>query len=180
MPRYTTVAPHLTPDELGARYRHTHDPVARSHWHLLWLVAQGHRVPAVARLVGYTGNWVRTIIRRYNADGPAGIADHRAHSQGHPPLLSPVLREELRQALADPPPDGGLWTCAKVAAWMADRLGRPVGEPRGWEAMRTLGFTPQRPRPRATKADPAAQAAFKKGGWNPPLRRSGGPIPPRR
>lgn len=171
MPRYATVAPHLQPDELAQRYRHAHDPVERTHWHLLWLVAQGRRVPEVARLVGYSGNWVRTIIRRYNADGPAGIADRRQHSAGHPPLLSPTLREELRAALGDPPPDGGLWTCRTVAAWMTERLGRPVGVQRGWEALRTVGFTPQRPRPRATKANPAAQAAFKKGGSKPPSMR---------
>ncbi|MGI8406242.1 MAG: helix-turn-helix domain-containing protein [Thermomicrobiales bacterium] len=93
-------------------------------------------------------------------------------------MLGPALRAELRQALADPPPDGGLRTCVKGAAWTADRLGRPVGDQRGWEALRALGFTPQRPRPRATKADPVAQAAFTQGGSHPPSRRSGGLIPP--
>ncbi|MEJ7901263.1 MAG: winged helix-turn-helix domain-containing protein [Thermomicrobiales bacterium] len=164
MPRFVTVTPHLPVEELAQRYRHAHDPVERTHWHLLWLVAAGHRVPEVASLVGYTANWVREIIRRYNATGPARITDQRQHSVGHPPLLTPALRAALATALDGPAPDGGLWTCAKVAAWMRDRLGRPVRSQRGWEAMRSLGFTPQRPRPRATNADPAAQAAFKKGG----------------
>lgn len=164
MPRLLTVAPHLPVAELAARYRRARAPVERSHWHMVWLVADGYRVPEVAALVGYTANWVREIVRRYNADGPAGITDRRHANPGAPPLLSPAQREELRQVLAAPPPDGGLWTARKVAAWMAERLGRPVGEVRGWEALRTLGFTPQRPRPRATAADPAAQDAFKKGG----------------
>jgi transposase len=171
MPRYATVAPHLPQDELAHRYRHAHDPVARSHWHILWLVAQGRQVPEVATLVGYTANWVRTIIRRYNADGPAGVADRRQHSRGHPPLLSPALGEELRRALNGPTPDGGLWTSPKVAAWLSDRLGRPVSAQRGWDALRRLGFTPQRPRPRATRADPVVQTAFKKGGSKPPSTR---------
>jgi len=164
MPRFVVLVPHLPPDELGSRYRHAHDPVERTHWHLLWLVARGQRVPEVAQLVGYTANWVREIIRRYNAAGPAGITDRRQQGAGHPPLLSPTLRAALRHDLDGPAPDGGLWSGPKVAAWMADHLGRPVGAPRGWEAMRALGFTPQRPRPRATNADPVAQAAFKKGG----------------
>ncbi|MDQ3540452.1 MAG: winged helix-turn-helix domain-containing protein [Chloroflexota bacterium] len=63
---------------------------------------------------------------------------------------------------------------------MADRLGRPTGEPRVWEAMRALGFTPQRPRPTATRADPAAQDAFKKGGSATPSCVSGSSIPRRR
>lgn len=164
MPRCLTVTPHLPADEVERRYRASHDPVERSHWHMVWLLAGGHHVPAVATLTGYTETWVRTILHRYNAEGPAGLADRRHANPGHAPLLSPELREELRAALAEPPADGGLWTGRKVAAWMAERLGRPVGEPRGWEAMRSLGFTPQRPRPRAITADPMAQEAFKKGG----------------
>jgi len=171
MPRYTTVSPHLSVSELARHYRQAHDPVERSHCHLLWLVAEGRRVPEVAALVGYNANWVRTIIRRYNAEGPTGVGDRRAANPGARPLLSPALRETLRDALGGPAPDGGLWTARKVAGWMAERLGRPVGEVRGWEALRALGFTPQRPRPRATNADPVAQAAFKKGASKPPSMR---------
>lgn len=171
MPRHAVVVAHLPVPELRRRYRRTADPVERTHWQIVWLVASGRRVPEVAGLVGYTANWVRAIVRRYNADGPAGLADRRRHNRGQPPLLDAALREELRRALDGAAPDGGLWTCGKVAAWMGERLGRPVGEPRGWEAMRALGFTPQRPRPRATAADPAAQAAFKGGGSRRPSTR---------
>ncbi len=169
MPRCLTIDPHLAVAELEHRYRACHDAVERSHWQMIWLVARGHHVPAVAWLTGYSVRWVRTIVHRYNADGPGGLVDQRQHSRGHPPLLSPTLRTALAEALDGPAPDGGLWTCGKVAAGMAERLGRPVGEPRGWEAMRALGFSPQRPRPRATNADPVAQAAFKKGGSRPRL-----------
>ena len=163
MPRVLTVVSHLPVADLEHRYRACPDAVERSHWHMVWLVVAGRRVPEVAALVGYTANWVREIIRRYNADGPAGLEDRRHANPGTTPLLSPAVREELRIALADPPAGGGLWTGPKVAAWMAERLGREVGVVRGWEALRSLGFTPQRPRPRATAADPEAQAAFKKG-----------------
>ncbi len=54
MPRCLTVAPHLPLDELAARYRQARNPVERSHWQMVWLVAQGHHVPAVARLTGYS------------------------------------------------------------------------------------------------------------------------------
>jgi transposase len=167
MPRRATVTPHLSVEELHARYRQTTDAVERTHWQIVWLIARGHHLPEVAQLVGYTPNWVRMILRRYNAQGPAGLVDRRHTNPGQRPLLTPALRTELAEALSRPAPDGGLWTCRKVADWMAHQLGRPVGEPRGWEALRSLGFSPQRPRPRATSADPAAQAAFKKGGSLP-------------
>jgi transposase len=164
MPRCLVLKPHLAGEELERRYRASHDPVERSRWHMLWLIGCGHHVPAVATMTGYTENWIRTIIHRYNADGPEGVVDRRHANPGQPRLLTSDLREALGEALASPPPDGGLWAGRKVAAWMSAHLERPVAEPRGWEAMRALGFTPQRPRPRATETNPEAQAAFKKGG----------------
>lgn len=171
MPRCLELTPHLSIAELEGRYRQSRDPVERTHWHMLWLVAQGHHCPAVARLVGYSEDWVRTIVHRYNATGPAGVADRRRTNPGQRPLLTPELRAELHQALTADPPDGGLWTSPKVAAWMTPRLGRPVSKQRAWEAMRSLGFSLHQPRTHATMADPAAQEAFKKGGSPLPWTR---------
>lgn len=167
MPRYLELTADLSPMELEHRYRAAHDPVAWTRWHMLWLVAQGYRAPAVAELVDYTANWVREIIRRYNPGGAAGIVDRLQANPGAEPLLRGPGRIALQDGSAGSPPDGGVWTGPKVAAWMADRLDRPVSPQRGWEALRWLGFTPQRSRPRASRADAEAQAAFKKGGSRP-------------
>lgn len=164
MPRCLTLAPHLPLADLEQRYRHSRDPVERSHWHMLWLVGQGHTCPAVAALVGYAEEWVRTILHRYNAEGAAGVTDRRHANPGQPPLLSAAVRADLQVALATDPSDGGLWTSPKVAAWLTDRLDRPVSKQRAWEALQALGFTIHQPRTRDTKADPAAQLAVKKGG----------------
>lgn len=166
MPRRLTLVPHVSVAELEHRYRRCHTPVERTRWHLLWLIAQGNGVPEAARTVGYRADWARTLVHRYNADGPAGLRDRRQDNRGRAPLLDAAQDEALRVALADAPPDGGVWTSPKVAAWMVERLGRPVAAVRGWEALRRLGFSPQRPRPRAATADPHAQDAFKKGGSN--------------
>lgn len=177
MPRCLSLTPHLTTDELERHYRTCHDPVERSHWQMVWLVSQGHTCPAVARLTGYAEDWVRTIVHRYNADGPTGIADRRHANRGQPPLVPPTVREELRAGLATPPPDGGLWTGPKVAAWLSDRLDRAISPQRAWETLQQIGFSLHQPRPRATVADPAAQDAFKKGGSGTPSPRSGRRIP---
>jgi transposase len=164
MARRLTLHDHLAPAELEQRYRGARDPVTRSHWQILWLLARGEPTARVAEVTGYSLTWIYAIVRRYNATGPAGVGDRRRHNSGADPLLTPAQQAELRAALARPAADGGGWTGPKVAGWMAARLGRPVGVQRGWEYLRRLGFTPQVPRPRHAQADPAAQAAFKKGG----------------
>lgn len=178
MPRRITLPDHLPVEELEHRYRAAHDPVARSHWHILWLLARGTLTRQVADLTGYSIAWIHTIAARYRHGGPDAVGDHRHGNPGRGDhrLLSPELAEGLRLRLASPAPDGGLWTGRKVAAWLSDRLGRPVSPQRGWEALRALGFTPQRPRPTATRADPAAQQAFKKGGSKPRSMPSPPPI----
>jgi hypothetical protein len=42
MPRDLTVPPHLSVDELEARYRAGRDPVERSRWHMVWLAGRAH------------------------------------------------------------------------------------------------------------------------------------------
>ena len=160
------IVPHLTLAELEQRYRRSDDAVARSQWQIVWLLAGGVPTVEVARVSGYSVRWVQEIARRYRS-GPEAIGDRRHTNPGAAPLLSREQQEQLRQALAGPAPDGGVWTCRSVAAWMSQALGRPVGAQRGWEWMRRLDFTPQRPRPRETRADAAAQEVFKKGDLPP-------------
>lgn len=145
------------------RYRQSRDPVERSQWQILWRLARGEPTASVAAGTGYSATWIYAVVRRYNAAGAAGVGDRRHANPGAVPLLPPDQQAALRAALAHPAPDGGVWTGPKVARWMADRLGRPVGPQRGWEYLRRLGFTPQVPRPRHAQADPVAQEAFKRG-----------------
>lgn len=170
MAQRMTLAPHLSVEELHRRYRRAEDPVARSQWQMLWLLAKGTPTAQVAATTGYTVRWVQEIARRYRA-GPAAIGDRRHGNPGAAPLLDRTQQERLRAALGGPAPDGGVWTCRQVAVWIGAAIGRPVDAARGWEWMRRLGFTPQRPRPRETRADPEAQEAFKKGGSPPPSPR---------
>lgn len=164
MPARLVLPPHLPVADLEQRYRRAHDPVERSHWQIIWLLSSGRAATAVAAVTGYSVNWVREVGRRYRRDGPAGLGDRRHHNPGGRALLDTAGKQALLTALAGPAPDGGLWTGRQVAAWMSAELGRPVSPQRGWEYLRQVGFTPQQPRPTASQADPAAQAAFKKGG----------------
>ena len=163
MARRMTLVPHLRVAKRHQRYREAEDPVARSQWQMLWPLAGGRATAEVAHVTGYSVCWVQEIARRYRA-GPEAIGDRRHGNPGAAPLLDAAQQAALRDALAGLAPDGGIWTGRQVAAWMSGRLSRPVSPQRGWEWLRRLGFTPQRPRPRETRLDAAAQAAFKKGG----------------
>jgi transposase len=151
----------LSVKELERRYRQAQDPVARSQWQIVWLLARGQRSEQVGEMTGYSLTWVYTVARRYNAEGEAGIGDGRHGNPGGVRLLSAEQQAELDRALEGAAPEGGRWTAAKVAAWIAERTGRRVGIPTGWRYLRRLDWRRYRPRPRHVKADPEAQAVFK-------------------
>jgi transposase len=158
------VADHLGLEELAARYRAARDPIERGRWQMIRLLVAGRPLADVAEVTGYSTRWVREVVRRYNEQGPDGLADRRHANPGAAPLLDADGRAALEAALAQPPPGGGPWTCARVAAWIADRTGREaVPAQRGWVDLRRTGHSPQVPRPRHVRAaDAAAVAAFQK------------------
>src|SRR5690242_5441411 len=118
MARCITIPPHLSLNELEHRYRRADDPVARSQWQIVWLLGGGMTTAEVARVTSYSINWIRAIAKRYREEGPSGIGDRRHGNPGAAPLLHGEQQERLRAALGGPAPDGGLWTCHKVAAWI--------------------------------------------------------------
>ena len=159
------LAAHLSPAELGQRYRAARSPVERSHLQIVWLLSRGRSEREVAQVTGYGRRWVAEVARRYGEGGPDGLGERRRGNAGARPLLGAEDEAALRAALAEPPADGGLWTGSKVATWMAARLGREVRPRRGWDYLEKLGYSAQRPRPRhAEAASPEEQAAYKKAG----------------
>src|SRR3954454_9373306 len=157
------LAAHLSPAELGQRYRAARSPIERSHLQIVWLLSQGCGEREVARVTGYGRRWVAEVVRRYNEEGPDGLGDRRRGNAGARPLLGDGDEAALRTVLAEPPSDGGLWTGPKVAAWMGARLGREVWPQRGWDYLRKIGYSAQVPRPRHAKAAGAEeQAAYEK------------------
>jgi transposase len=154
--------------ELESAYRRASDPVERSQRQMVWLVANGRTTTEVAEATGYSPDWIRAIIQRFNASGHVG--DRRHHNPGGHAraLLDANQQAELAQALEGPAPDGGRWSSAKVAAWISARMGRPVGVVRGWEYLQRLTYRPLVPRPRHVQADPEAQEAFQQTGRHCP------------
>ena len=181
MARHIRLQPHLTVGGLERRYRAAKDPVERSRWQMLWLLARGQTATAIAVVTGYSAYWIGPVAHRYNAQGPAGVRDRRHHTATGRPLVPAALQEELRQALAGPTPEGDDWTGRTVAEWLSRKLGRPVPYWTGWSYLRRLGLKPLRPRPRHVRADAGEQEAFKGGSDRLSARsRPPSPRPPSR
>ena len=158
------VAEHLSVAELQAGYRGSKEATLARHYQVIWLLAQGRTVVETARLTGFVPRWIEQLLGRYNAFGPSSLGDRRRGNGTQATVLTPAVLEVLRERLKSPPDDGGVWTAKKVAAVMAAELGlERVAEQRGGEALRAIGWTLQKPRPRhARAASPEEQEAYKK------------------
>jgi transposase len=169
------VAGHLSLAELQAGYRTSEDARLARHYQVIWLLAQGRSCAEVAQLTSLARRWVEQLLARYNAFGPSSLGDRRRGNGAKATILTPAVLDMLRERLKTSPEDGGVWTSRKVAAVIAAELGlASVAEQRGWEALRAIGWTIQKPRPRhARAAGPEEQAEFKKSSPKPLLKRRG-------
>ena len=149
----TTLTPHLSSAELESEYKPAADPVAKSHFHALWLVSKDYAVTEVAGLLSFSARWVHRLIKRYNERGPEALADLRWSNGAKPRIVTPEALTALRERIMSPPADGGVWSAPKVARWLADFHGlASVHDQRGWDALVAIGYSVQKPRPRHPQA----------------------------
>jgi transposase len=165
MPRKLSLQPHLSPSELKVHYFESADPVESRRFHLLWLAAQKYTLVDAAQTVGINYDYAYEIVQRYNQQGTDGLKNGRKSRRPPRPntLLNAQQRRQLAHRLQSPPEDGGLWTGPKVARWVEQVTGKPkIWNQRGWDYLKRLRYSWQRPRPYHDQADGEAQAAFKK------------------
>ena len=169
----THVADPVSVSALEQQYRSCTDVTAARHVQTIWLLAKGHHIAEVAATVSYARRWVERLLARYNTQGLQALGDRRRCNGRNPSVLKPELLDKLKARLREPPSDGGLWTSPKVAAWMASELGlTQVAPQRGWEALKAIGWSVQKPRPHHPQAaTPEQREAYKKSWSRPSLRR---------
>ena len=160
----TRIVEHLSVEELERRCRAAQDATEARHTQAIWLLAQGRRLLAqgrsvldVAGVLAFAPRWVeQQLAARYNAHGPEALGDQRRRNKGRAAsVLTPALLAALSERLRTPPEDGGRWTGAKVALWMARQLGVERGCTRSAAGRRSSGSAGRcRRRARATRARP--------------------------
>jgi transposase len=163
---------HLSVAELEERYRAARDVTEARHLQAIWLLAQGRTTLEVADVLAFTPRWVEELAARHNAHGPDALGDRRRRNGRAASVLTEAVLAALAERLRAPPADGGRWTGAKVALWMAEQLGLAKVHPqRGWEALKRVRWSIQAPRPRHPRAATPEQRAEFKGGSTARSRR---------
>src|SRR5438477_5410792 len=95
MQRLPVVA-HPPAAEVGCRYRTCPDPKEKTRWHLIWLLlrpGEPLNCERAAPLVGLSDVYARAVLKRWNAYGPAGLADRRQANQSQGKLTAPQQAE---------------------------------------------------------------------------------------
>jgi len=145
---------------LKAQYRGATRADQRLRLQGLWLLRVGRSVPDVAAVVGVHRRTVDRWVAWYRTGGLAGVRAHRQGGHGQPRKLTAEQEARVRAEVAT----GRFRTTTDIGAWITATFGvafRPGGVA---HLLARLRAAPKVPRPRHEKADPAAQAAWKKGG----------------
>ncbi len=175
----TRIIGHLSVAELEQRHRAAQDATEARHTRAIWLLAQERGVLDVAGVLGFAPRWVEQLAARDNAQGADALGDRRRGNGRAARVLTTAVLAALAGRLRAPPEDGARWTGAKVAIWMAARLGLERVRPqRGWEALTRIGWSvqaprPQAPRPRHPRAATPEQRAAGSGQRSKGARRGG-------
>lgn len=141
----------------------------------LALVLEGARRGAAARACGMDRQTLRDWVHRYNGEGVEGLVNRRP--PGTHCRLTPRQLETVSgwiDAGPDPGVDGVVrWRCGDLVEKIKAAFGVTYSRRGLNELLRRLGFRRLSARPRAPKADPQAQEAFKKTSpiWSRPRSR---------
>ena len=161
-----TIRADLTAEELRDRACRERDGRASRRMLAIANALDGMIRAEAARAAGMERQALRDAVRRYNAEGMAGL--HDRGGQGRPPLLEEgevaLLADRIYRG-PDPKVDGvSAWTLPDLCGWIEQRFAKSVTPQSLSRILRREGFSRQKVRPTHPKADPKAQARFQKGG----------------
>jgi transposase len=154
----------LKAGELRAAAAKSRDAQAARRMLALALVMEGVDRKTAAGTCGMDRQTLRDWVHRYNAEGLAGLSNRRSAPRGR--RLDPGQVAEFvswLEAGPDPKEDGVVrWRRQDLKRRIAARFGVELHERTVGKYLASLGYRRLSVRPHHPKADPEAQAAFKK------------------
>jgi transposase len=122
----------LTADEVEAikRLAHSRTEPARAveRAKIVWLAHEGQAVPTIAEALHLDAETVRLWIRRFNAEGTAGLAD-KPRSGGPATYTAEQVGEIIAAALTNPQSldlPFASWTLDRLEAYLNETKGIPI------------------------------------------------------
>lgn len=154
-----------SPAELRALARRERDGRVSARLLALANALEGRPREEAARLAGMTGQTLRDWVVRYNAEGLGGLRDR--HRSGRPCALEEGQQAALRALVLrgpDPGRDGCReWRVRDLCRVVGARFGVAYSETGMLRLVKGLDLSWQKARPRHPRADPKAQAHFRRG-----------------
>ena len=163
MSRPLTVQTSLTPDELAKIAKKEPNPRVRQRLLAVRLVVMGNTAPQAAKAVGLKQRQSRNWIHRFNDEGVNGLRDRPRPGQ---PVKLPrqkeqAFRERIEKGAGQKDSTPNL-RVKNIQRILREEFGADYCLGGTYFLLHRLGFSSLVPRPRHPKADPQAQARFKK------------------
>jgi len=156
--------PYGSPEQLEQRRRKA-----------LALLADGWRPVDVAGQLGVERRSVRRWRARAKAQGAAALAARPA--SGRPPKLAIRQRPRLERVLLRGAQAAGfstdLWTCPRIVTLLRQEFGVSYHVDHVGRLLRSLGWSPQRPRRQAREQDPTVVRQWRRTTWARVKKNSG-------
>jgi transposase len=157
-------------EALDTLYRTTRDVRRRTRAQMVLLAGEQRlTAPAIARIVRESDQTVRTWLKRWLAEGPAGLQDRPMPER--PAKITPDYRERLLAVVRQRPRCLGrpysLWTLQRLADYLAELTGIRLTYETVRVALKAGGIVLSRPQHTVSSPDP--EYRVKK-------RRSSGPA----
>jgi len=143
--------------ELADLYRTTRDVRLRTRAQMILLAAEQRLTASViAEIVRESEETVRRWLKRYLADGVAGLRDE--HRGGAPAKVTDAYREQLLAAVRRRPRSLGLpfslWTLQRLADYLAEQAGIRVEDETVRVHLKAAGIVLSRPQHTISSPDP--------------------------
>ena len=158
-----TVQPHLTLDELFQAAKDAPNPKAARRIQAVAMAQQSLAGAAIARMIGDSPRSIRRWVTRYNLGGIDALTHRRG--AGRKPNLTPDKEQAFKDRIEAGPTDADRVSILhgkdyqRILEQEFDTIHSLSGV---YHLLHRLGYSWLMPRPRHEKADPQAQADFKK------------------